>query len=113
MQQLPGGLVAGFAAQQRADVEADVEQAALHAGVRPCVPEGLVDAAGAVAHDHHRLGDAGHQAHPSGAGLAPGDAPADDVAAGVGDEHDRLAAQMDAVEVHHVVDLPVHRAWRP
>lgn len=36
-----------------------------------------------------------------------------DVAVGVGDEHDRLAAQMDAAEVHHIVDLPVHRAWRP
>ena len=30
-----------------------------------------------------------------------------------GDEHDRIAAQVDAVEVHHVVDLSVHRARRP
>lgn len=90
-----------------------MEQAALHAGTGPCVPEGLADAAAPVAYDDHRFGDAGHQAHPCGAGLAPGDVPADDVAADVGDEHDRLASQMDPVEVHHVMDLPVHRARRP
>ena len=39
--------------------------------------------------------------------------PAEHVPVAPGDGHDRVAAQVDAVEVHHVVDLPVHRAWRP
>ena len=57
--------------------------------------------------------DAGHQVLPCGAGLAPGHVPAEHVPVPVGDEHDRIAAQVDAVEVHHVMDLPVHRARRP
>lgn len=57
--------------------------------------------------------DAGHQVHPCGAGLAPGHVPAEHVPVAPGDEHDRIAAQVDAVEVHHVVDLSVHRARRP
>ena len=57
--------------------------------------------------------DAGHQVHPCGAGLAPGHVPAEHVPVAPGDGHDRVATQVDAVEVHHVVDLPVHRAWRP
>lgn len=66
-----------------------------------------------VAHDDHGFGDAGHQAHPCGAGLAPGHVPAEHVPVAPGDGHDRIAAQVDAVEVHHVMDLPVHRARRP
>lgn len=77
------------------------------------MPEGFVDAAAPVAHDDHGFGDAGHRTHPCGAGLAPGHVPADAVAAGPGDEHDRFVAQVDAVEVHHVVDLSVHRVRRP
>lgn len=57
--------------------------------------------------------DAGHQVHPCGAGLAPGHVPAEHVPVAPGDGHDRIAAQVDAVEVHHVVDLSVHRARRP
>ncbi len=108
-QQLPGRLVARVRAEYGADVGADVQQAALHAGVRPCMPEGLANAAAPVAHDDHGFGDAGHQTHPCGAGLAPGHVPAEHVPVAPGDEHDRVAAQVDAVEVHHVVDLPVHR----
>lgn len=112
-QQLSGCLVSGSDAEVGGYVEADVEQAALHPGSGPCVPEGLVDAAPTVAHDNGGFGDAGHQAHPSGAGLAPGHVPAQHMPVAVGDEHDRLPSQMDAVEVHHVVDLAVHRARRP
>lgn len=57
--------------------------------------------------------DAGHQVHPCGAGLAPGHVPAEHVPVAPGDGHDRFVAQVDAVEVHHVVDLSVHRVRRP
>lgn len=115
-QQLPGRFMARVRAEYGADVETDVEQAALHAGVRPCVPEGLANAAAPAAHaahGHHGFGDADHQVHPCGAGLAPGHVPAEHMPVPVSDEHDRIAAQVDAVEVHHVVDLSVHRARRP
>lgn len=64
-QQLPGRLVARVRAEYGADVGADVQQAALHAGVRPCVPEGLADAAAPVAYDGHGFDRCG----PSGSSM--------------------------------------------
>ncbi len=53
--QLPGRLVAQVRAGYGADIEADVQQTALHAGMRPCVPEGLADAAAPIIHGVHKL----------------------------------------------------------
>ena len=64
-QQLPERLVARVRAEYGADVEAAVEQAALHTGAGPCVPEGLADAAAPVAYDGHGFDRCG----PSGSSM--------------------------------------------
>lgn len=95
------------------DVHAHVEQAALHPGGRPDIAQRLEHAAPAVAHRRQRRRDPGQQRRPGRARLAPRHVPSDHVAAGDRDEHDRVAVQVDAVEVHHVVRGPVQRHGRP
>ena len=109
----PAGLQAGSSAGQFEDVGPHVEQAALDPRVRPHRLRGLEDPAPAVAYEHVGRRDARHQALPRRRPLAPGDVPADHVPVGHRDQDHRVAVQVDAVHVHHVMRLVHQRHGRP
>lgn len=98
--QLLGRLVAGMPAGRSGDVHADVEQAALHGRLGPCLVQCLERSAASVAHDRVGRRRTRQEAFPCGGRLAARDMPSRHVRGLVdGDGRDRVATRMDAVEV--------------
>lgn len=114
VEQLFARLELGMTGGQYGYVHEHVEQAALHPGPRPGLAHGLANPRTSITDQDPGRADPAEQGAPRPGGLGPGGVPAQHHAGLVhGDEHDRVAAQMDAVGMDPLMGFVDERGLGP